>query len=176
MKSLKELSEDELRQLAENNEQLRAEIAERVYEDNMFAQGEDYEQIFGKNNRTIEYHDHYQSFYLTISDHDHFVENIDRECLTIDGMKYYDRAKSLLEQWQNMDYDEQDENSELYEKIERVNEQLLREIESFLHDYENITKDEMNDYLDIIMDGVSDMSEWKTDGEIVYQYMTRVYK
>lgn len=176
MKQLHELTMDELRLLAKNNQQWRTELIKKVYEEKMFLQSEDYKQMLGENNKCVAYHDHYSSFYLTIKDHDHFLDSIDRECLTTNGMALYDKAKELKDKWENMDYDEQDENSEVYDEMEKANEELLQEIESILHSYESVEDEDIEQELTLITESFSHMADWETDGEKVYQKITKTYK
>lgn len=177
MKKLHELSLDELKALYEKNGDFQNEILESIYQGNMYCQSDEYEQIFGKNNRTVEYHDHYNSFYLTVKDHENFINEInDPDLLTVDGLELYKKAKELSDKWANMTYDEQDENSDLYDELEETNNKLIEEITDQLRTYEDIDKSQIEQELQVIADNMSGMGDWETDGEKVYQTVVKVYK
>lgn len=177
-KKLKELTLKELEKLYHDNREFACQIWSDIEEDNMYWQGEEYEQIFGKNNRTIRQHDNYNSFYLTITDHDNFAESLcDMDCFNTETASLWLKAKNLASRWQNMDYDEQDRHPELYEAMERTNNELLEIIEKALHEYENITDDEIAQKLQDILDGISYMEDWEMDENgLVYQHIEKVYK
>ena len=169
MKKLQELTKEELKALYNENRGFQSKIWEGCYEGNMLMQSEEYKEIFGENNKTIAYHDHYTSFYLTITDHDHFVESIENpDMLTVEGRDLYNKAKELAEKWNNMDYDAQDENSGPYGDLEETQNKLLQEIEDQLHGYESIEDSQIEEELGLIAEGVSGMSDWETDGKKVF--------
>lgn len=177
MKKLHELSLDELKALYEKNSDFQNQIWESIYQGNMYCQSDEYDQIFGKGNLTIEYHDHYTSFYLTIKDHENFINEInDPELLTTEGRELYKKAKTLSDKWSNLDYDEQDENDDLYNELEQANNSLLEEITAQLRAYENIDKSQIDEELQVIADNMSGMSNWTTNGEKVYQQITKCYE
>lgn len=177
-KKLKELTMSQLKKLYRDNREFASQIWSDIEEDNMLQQSEEYEAIFGKNNRTVEYHNNYNSFYLTIADHDNFVDSLDDiDYLTVEARELYDKAKDLASQWQNMDMYEQDEHPELYEEMEQTDNKLLHSIEEQLRAYEGITDDEVAQQLQNIVDDMSYMSDWEVDENgLVYQCIEKVYK
>lgn len=177
MKLLHELTREELKTLYEKNHDFQSQIWESVYADNMYWQSEEYKQLFGEDNRAIEYHDHYTSFYLTIRNHDIFIENInDPDLLIESNRKLYDKAKELAEKWNNMDYDEQDENGEVYDELEKVQNELIDGITEQLRAYEDISDDQIDQKLEDISENINGMGEWETDGERIYQTIVKTYK
>lgn len=177
MKKLHELSLGEIKAIYEKNNDFQNEVLESIYQGNMYWQSDEYNQLFGKNNRTIECHDHYTSFYLTVRDHDNFANELnDPDLLTEENRKLYDKAKEIADRWANMDYDEQDENSELYEELEKIQNELIEGITDQLRTYEDIDKDQIEQELQAIADNMSGMGDWETDGEKVYQTVVKVYK
>lgn len=179
MKKLNELTLDELKELIKNNRELEEKVYEEAYENNMFWQGEWSKEMLGKD-KGIRYHDHYMSFYYTIDDVETFLNNIPDTCrdyLDEEGQKIYDEVMKLFDEWQNMTYDEQDENEELYEKIENGATELLYNIETALHQFETISDDDVEGILMCIADDMNYMGEWEVDNNrVVYQYITKTYK
>lgn len=177
MKKLHELSLDELKALYEKNNGFQSEVWDCVYQNNMYCQSDEYDQLFGKDNRTIEYHNHYSSFYLTVSNHENFINEInDPDILTVEGREFYEKAKVLADKWNNMDYDEQDENDELYNELEQTNNRLVEEITAQFRAYEDVDDSQIDEELQAIADNTHGMSDWRTDGEKVYQTITKIYK
>lgn len=177
MKKLQELNAEELKALYKENEQFSNKVYERIYEGNMAWQENEGRTIFGKDNRTIRFHDHYASFYITISDHEHFAESLEgRDSMTITAQELYDKACELIAEWNDMDYDEQDENSELWEQIEKVNCELVEELTDQLRAYEQVDDSQIEDELQAIRDGMTDMSDWETDGKKVFRTRVEVYE
>lgn len=177
MKQLKELTVEELKALYKSNEQFSNKVYEQVYEGNMYFQSEEYEAIFGKNNRTVEYHDHYTSFYLTVKDHEQFIHTLEgRDIMTVAAQELYDKAEQLVAEWEEMTWDEQQENDELWEKIEQTDNELVQELTDRLRDYERVEDQQIEDELTAIHEGITYMSEWETDGEKVYEHITKVYR
>lgn len=177
MKKLQELTLDELRQLYSTNSMFQAAVWDDCWEDNMYLQGEESKGIFGENNHTYEYHDHYNSFYLRVKDYERFVDSIkDTDYLTPDSFELYKKAKELADKWNAMDYDEQDENEELYSELEQAADALMASIEKQLHAYEDVDDEQINDLLQQIQRGEHYKSDWETDGEKVYEHITKEYK
>lgn len=177
MRKLKELTLDELHQLYDTNREFRAVIWDNCYEDNMYWQGEETKEIFGRNNSTYEYHDNYSSFYLRVKDYERFVDSIkDTDYLSPESIELYGKAKELSDKWNAMDYDEQDENEELYHELEQAADALMASIEKQLRDYEDVDDEQIDDMLQQIKDGGHYMSDWETDGEKVYEHITKEYK
>lgn len=176
-RKLQELTLEELKQLYEKNKQFAAAVAEDIYDNNLRWQEEEYDFIFGQNNDTIEYHSHYNSFYLTIKDHERFIDSLgDTDYLSSDAQALYEKAKQLTERWQNMTTDEQDEHPGVYEELEKANTELLEAIEDDLHTYESVADEQVESELQQITEGENSMGEWGVnDNGIVFEHIEKVY-
>lgn len=176
MKKLQELKEDELKNLLKNNDGVSQLVYDKVYEDAMEQQSFEYDEIFGENNKTISWHSNYYSFYLRLEDAERFVGNIkDIDYFTADNLTLYDNAKKLADEWEDMTYDEQQDNDDLYNRLKDACEKLLAGIEEQLHEFEKgISEEEMLEY-------AVENREWllddlETDGEKVYKNIVKVYE
>lgn len=177
MKQLKDLNKEELKALYNNNHDFAETVDNSIYEMNMQAQYDDSIAIFGEHNDTYALHDHYNSFYLTVEDAEKFAESIeDPDYLNAENRKLYEETREMAEKWNNMDYDEQDENGELYEQIAKKSQDLADGITEQLRAYERIDDAQVDEELDAILSGELNSSEWKTDGTKVYQEITKVYE
>lgn len=179
MKKLQELSVEELQALLKTNHKFEAAVAEAVYEDQMFWQGEELNEIFGKGNRTFEICDNYSSFYFSLRDIENFTQSIiGTDYLTNDNLELYNVAKSYAEKWDAMTYDEQQEVSdEWYSEFQTAVENLCRGIEDQLHEFERITDGAIADYLDRITSGEVAFADWEVDENgVCYEHITKIYK
>ena len=182
MKKLNELSFDELKKLYNNNNDFSVLIYEKVYENNMFWQEDLYYQFFGKNRDDgVKHNSHYTSFYLTISDAEKFWKNIretlETDYLTDEAKKVYESGVKIYEKWENMTWDEQEEDDggTLWDEMETEAKKLLEYLESDLHQFENITDADIDNYLQAIIDDAVYMGDFETDGEKVFENITKVY-
>lgn len=133
---LKDLNEQELRQLCENNDAFMEQYYERVQEDNMFWQEEESNNMFGKEwHRYIDCHDNYSSFYLRLRDWYKFISNLDSDYLCDEGLKLYDYIMKKKNIFDNMEpYTNRYDNLE--EHLEKTCADLLEICEGQLHEYE----------------------------------------
>lgn len=152
---IKNLSEKEKIKVLENNQKLKNEIFEIVYQDNM-----DYQLELGnimlnheKNKNNYDIKDYYTSFFLTITNGIKFLENINFK-----DVKDYISEKDL----QEVNRIEKEYKKELYyynkcnyysdnfykheEKIENLAKKLLKIIENELHSLEDITDTDIQEY------------------------------
>lgn len=179
MKKLQELSIEELQGLLKKNGKLAGAIYEAVYEDQMFWQGEEMTEIFGKENRTYEICDHYSSFYFSLKDSENFTQSIiGTDYLNSDNLELYNVAKSYADKWGAMTYDEQQEVSdEWYSEFEKAVEALCRGIEDQLHEFETVSDEAVADYLDRIASGEVAFADWEVDENgVCYEHITKIYK
>lgn len=180
-KLLKNLSLGELKTLYDENKDFSHVVWETTYENNMFWQQEQSEELLGKDNRGYSYHDNYSSFYFRLTDCEHFLNDLPESCrdyLPECYVELYDKAKRLLDKWENMTYDEQDEDEGTYNDLEKTAEELLKAIEETLHEFEVITDDQTDDTLQAIIDDCLSMSDWELldDGKTIAQHTTTLYK
>ncbi len=180
-KLLKTLSLGELKTLYANNNDFQYAVYEDAYEDNMFWQNEWGNEMLGKDNRGYRFHDDHQSFFFSLEDAERFVNDLPKSCrdyLPNDKVELYDKAQRLLDKWQNMTYDEQDEDEGTYNDLEQTAKELLDAIEETLHQFENINDEDIEQALQKIADDCSYMGEWELqdDGTTIAEYKTKLYK
>jgi hypothetical protein len=173
MKTIKELTKEELKELLKKNREFENYIYERAYEDNMFYQGERMKELMGDADG-IEINNHYTSFYFRLKDAQKFFNSVNRNELDDEQRELYDNAKKLIDEYENLEADDLygDKGEELYENIETECAKLMEKIEEELHGYETVTDDDFENYLDFILEDC----DFETDGEKVYETITKVYK
>lgn len=184
MKLLKELSIEELRELNENNKQFSFKVYDIAYEDSMYWQGEEFKLMGAK---VFDYHDHYNSFYLTTptnygaKDGLSVAHKLDRDYLNEEAQGLYDKLCELKDLYDGMTYDELEEwnkknECDLEEQADELCDKLADNITKMLRGYEDITDEQIEQTLSDIADGYSSMSDWETDGTVVYEHITKEYK
>ena len=138
MRTLKNLTEAELKQLLKENKQLRNKAIDDAYSQLMFMQEEEFRLMHAD---VFEYNDHYSSFYLTTPSvygsktPEKVAHEIDRDYLNEDAVKVYDELNMLIDQWENMTTDEQDEHEDLYQKACDTCDKLAETITKQLRQY-----------------------------------------
>lgn len=180
-KQLKTLSLGELKTLYANNSDFQNAVYEDAYDDKMFWQNEWSNEMLGSDNRGYSCYDHYTSFYYRLTDAERFVADLPESCkdyLPQDKVELYDRAKKLLDKWQDMTYDEQDANEGFFTDLEQTATELLDAIEETLHQFENITDEDIEQTLQKIADDCSYMSDWELqdDSTNIIEYIAKIYK
>lgn len=135
-KYFKELSDKEKEKILEKNNKLFDELSQYLYEDKMYWQEEDADNMFGKNwNRYIDLKDNYNSFYLRIINWEEFINNLDKDYLTQEGIVLYNYIQDKKEVLNNMEWGT-DNYYNLEKHLENKSQELLDICESRLHDYE----------------------------------------
>lgn len=147
-KYFNELNQEEIRKVLEKNEQLFDELSQYLYEDKMYCQEEDAKLMFGKNwYKYIDYNDHYSSFYLRVIDWEEFINNLDKDYLTQEGIDLYNYIQDKREVLNNMEWGT-DNYYNLEEHLEKKSQELLDVCENMLHSYEGYPDfDECYDYI-----------------------------
>ena len=177
MKKLKEYNLDELRDLYDKNKEFARVVYERVYEESMDWQAEEFRLIGAK---VFGYHDHYSSFYLTTPENGGVkvgytvAHNLDEEYLSQDAIKLYDELNKLYDEWEETE--DADACNLLENKMDDICDELAEKITEQLRTFENITDEDIWEELGQIADGEHYMSEWETDGTEVYEHITKTYK
>lgn len=153
-KYFKDLNKEEIKLVLEKNEQLLDEVRQALYEVNMDCQSEDADLILGKNwHKYVEYRDNYSSFYLTLKDWTQFINNVDQDYLTQDGIELYNYINDKMKVLDDMDWHSDNYyNLELH--IEDKCEELLQLIENMLHTYEEYP--DFEDCYNYLLDGIYD--------------------
>lgn len=147
-KYFNELNQEEIRKVLEKNEQLFDELSQYLYEDKMYCQENQSDYMFGKNwGSYIYFEDCYSSFYLRIKDWKEFINNLDKDYLTQEGIDLYNYIQDKKEILNNMElYSENYYNLE--EHLEKKSQELLDICENMLHSYENYPNfEEVYDYI-----------------------------
>ncbi len=149
-KYFKDLDTETKVKIVMNNENLRDKAYNDCYENNMNMQLEEGELMLGKDNNGFDIRDNYSSFFLVLRDWRKFINNLDSDYLCDDGLELYKTIMNLVNEQENLDswndnYDEK--YNELDEKIENYCEELLNICEKQLHEYENITEEDVEEYL-----------------------------
>lgn len=174
---LKDLHKTEIVELYETNESFKNKVWEEAYNNNMELQQQEFIDIFGSDNRTYTFHNHYSSFYLRVTEPDKFIESINKEYLSEDNLKIYQKAKNKLTEYWLCDLEEEDEKASLlYDEVEDLANELCEGIENQLHGYETVEDYDCDAVLDDIINGCSGLSEFTTSQNVVYETHITVYK
>lgn len=147
-KYFKELNDKEKEKILEKNNKLFEELSNYIYEDKMYCQSEYAEDLFGKDWASyIAYYDNYSSFYLSIKNWEKFIDNLDRDYLTTEGIALYDYIMNKKNILDNMEWGT-DNYYNLEEHLEKKSQELLDICESMLHSYEEYPDfEEVYDYI-----------------------------
>ena len=175
MKHIKDLNSNELRELVNNNKEFRNEVNEFIYDDNMRRQELCFElwlPYIENRQAGWDADDCYGSFYLSITDSECFINNLDSDYLSSEDTDKLHEARDLIyEIDQSEDYDE-----ELADKLQRIAEDILKSIEQDLHEFEDVTHEQLDQFID---EGhVSNIfGDWGVDSDgVVYQTIVKSYK
>lgn len=177
MKKLKELSIDELVELYDKNNGFNQAVFEQVYEQAMFWQGEEY-KLSGADN--FDYHDHYNSFYLTCpmvygaKSPEKLVGKLDEDYMTEEMKPLYKKLCELNDKME--DAEDWDETRPEYDEMRDIADKLAELYTDMLRALETIDMEYVREELQMIADGEHYMSEWETDGTNVYEHITKTYK
>lgn len=182
MKTLKELNDKELKELYDTNDMLQTKAWEDAYNDSMECQYQESEEI---GTEVFDYHDHYSSFYLTTpmrygTKCPELVANKLKgvDYLTKENAELYDKLNKLIDKWEELDYDEQQEEKgeKIYDEAIAVCDKLAEGITEQLRAYEN-TDDEQafEEFKFQAQEGY--MSDWTIDekGEVT-ETIYKTYK
>lgn len=179
LRELKELSNEELKDLYKNNQGFSELVYNLAYEDAMNAQAEQSELMGAK---VFKYNDHYNSFYLTtpcyygVKDGLKVAGALNKDYLSDKAAGVYDELCKIKETYDNLTAEELDQQGDdLEEQANNLSDELAKIITEDLRAYEDITELNIDAMLDLIRDGYI-LDGFKTDGVKVYQYITKVYK
>lgn len=181
-RQLKDLSEKELKELYENNHDIQERAWGDAYDCSMEQQEMEAEGI---GTDVFDYHDHYSSFYLTtpIRYGTKCPELVahklkDPDYLTKDNAKLYKKLNDLIDKWDSMTYDEQQEEAgeQVYDEATKACDELAEGVTAQLRDYENVTDEHvLDDFLFNASEGY--MSEWTINKEgVVTETIYKTYK
>lgn len=180
MKTLKELSIEELRELESKNREFSNKVYEDAYATNMDLQEDEFNMIGAK---VFDYHDHYTSFYLTtpmhygVRDGHAVAHKLNDEYLSQISLALYEKLNKLADEYENLTADELDERGDdLEEQMSDVCDNLAEHLTDELREYEKVSEEDIDSILGLIADGEHYMGDWETDGTTVYEHITKEYK
>lgn len=167
MKTLKELTPEELDELTKNNTWLQEEISARALEDLSEQEAEEF-KLIGAN--IFDWHHNYTSFYLTtpasygVKDGLRVANSLDSDYLTEENKALYDELNAIYKEYSELSADdlEGEKGEELEEKANILADKLAEGITRQLQDsYESAAAYEMAEetYKSFILDGMSYLSD-----------------
>lgn len=145
---INKLEENKRNELIKNNSKLISQLREDLYESQMNQQYEDSKIIMNDDAlKAIRYHDDYNSFFYTLNNWRKFIVNIDADYLTEDARVIYNNIIKRIEELDN------EEDSEKYykldEELETETKKVLKDVEDYLHRYEEYpSEDDAIEYAD----------------------------
>lgn len=165
---LKDIDTEKRNYLIKLNKRLADRLQADLYESNMEMQYIDSKNIMDDDAlRAIEYHDHYSSFFYTLIDWRKFITGIDPCYLSTDARAIYEKICNKIDTLDSMD--PYCENYDMLEQwLFNNTEIVLKDIENYLHEYEDYPSvddaiqyademDQLNDYyIEIDDNGNSD--------------------
>lgn len=142
MKTLKELNDKELKELYDTNDMLQTKAWEDAYNNNIEQQAFEAKEI---GTEVFNYHDHYSSFYLTtpmsygVKCPEYVAHRLNTDYLTKENAELYDKLNKLIDKWDNLTYDEQQEKAgyTIHNKAIELCDKLAEGITEQLRAYEN---------------------------------------
>ena len=146
---INDLETEKRDELIKKNKKLLYLLCDDFKEMMMYQQEDASYNTLGKDwHKYIEYHDHYNSFFLTLTDWRAFIDNIDCDYLSTDALKLYNEIiKNDIELLDKCEDD--DARDEIEETIEQKARIILKDIEELLHSYEDYPdEDEAIQYAD----------------------------
>lgn len=172
---INELSKDEIKELIAKNKWLEDKVYECAYEDAMWAQSEEY-KLIGAD--CFDYHDHYSSFYLTTptfygaKSPEKVAGKLDAEYMSEEDAKLYNELCELIDKWENMTTDEQDEHEDVYDKASDVCDILAEHLTTYFRGFEDITDEQIDQVIDDMIGGYNWLGELEVEGgkikEVIY--------
>lgn len=181
MRTLKELNEKELKELYESNKDLQTQTQEDAYNNAVLMQEEEFDSLGAK---VFDYHANYNSFYLTTpikqgaKEPEAVAHKLDRDYMSEENAKLYDKLNELTDKWENMTFDEQqsDEGNDLYDKMIDACDKLANGITEQLTSYEDVSDEQaFEEFCFQVTDGY--MSDWTVNekGEVT-ETIYKTYK
>ena len=146
---INELETEKRNELIKKNQKLINKLQADLYESNMDMQYIDSKNIMNdKALESIEYHDNYNSFFYTLKDWRKFITNIDSVYLSEEASEIYKHIMDKIETLDNMDpYSENYYNLDAH--LEEETKKVLKDIEDYLHGYEDYpSEDDAIQYAD----------------------------
>lgn len=145
---INELETEKRNELIKKNQKLINKLQADLYENQMQQQYIESQNIMNDDAiNSIEYHDNYSSFFYTLKDWKKFIQNIDADYLN-ETKTIYNNIIEKIETLDSMEtYDEKYYN--LDAQLEEETKKVLKEIEDYLHEYEDYpSEDDAIQYAD----------------------------
>lgn len=146
---INDLDTEKRNNLIKKNEKLIDKLRDDLYENNMDLQYIESQNIMNNEAiKAIRYHDNYNSFFYTLENWRKFYQNIDYNYLSDESNKKADKITKNIDKMDGLEY-YNEEYYQLDEECEKLAEEILEEIENYLHTYEEYPgKDEAIQYAD----------------------------
>lgn len=180
MKLLSELTVKELKNLYANNKEFSNAVYSEAYDQAMEAQSEEFKLLGAV---VFDYNNHYSSFYLSTpnkyyKDGASIAGKLNADYMNAENEALYEKLNKLADRWENLTTDEQDapEGDQLWDAINATADELAEGLTRQLRAFEDIQDDQIEAVLEQISEGFSYMAEWGTDGEAVYEHITKILK
>lgn len=146
---LKDMEIEERNEVIKNNSKLINILQNDLYDNNMDLQYIEGNNIMNEEAiKAIKYHDYYSSFFYTLIDWRKFYQNVTYVFLSDEANE---KAKKIDENIEKMDAlpEYNDEYYKLDEECEELAKEILKEIEDYLHTFEEYpSEDEAIQYAD----------------------------
>lgn len=143
------LPEEKRNYIIKLNSKLIRQLQDRLYDVQMDQQLDTFDCCLDKEaQNAIEYHDHYSSFYYTIKDWRKFINGVDKDYLSLEGLDTYN---NIIEKMNELDsiYPYSDRYYDLDAELEEESKKVLKDIEDLLHSYEDYpSEDDAIQYAD----------------------------
>ena len=146
---INELETEKRNKLIKNNSKLINILQNDLYDNNMELQYIESNYIMNEDAlNAIEYHDHYNSFFYTLKDWRKFYQNINYIFLSDEANEKADKITKNIDKMDALpEYN--DEYYKLDKKCEELTKEILKEIENYLHTYEEYpSEDDAIQYAD----------------------------
>lgn len=184
MRKLKELTLEELKELYKSNHEFSNLVYEHAYSNNMLAL-----EDWGELSKVTKVCDmdctSYATYILTPKRNGEreglaVAHKLDKDYLSEEEAKLYDKICELSDLYNNMTYDEQEEwekkNGDLREQADDLCDRMCSLLTQDASDYENVEEGDIDFVLEEIIEESSYMSEFETENGIVYQTIRKEYK
>lgn len=143
------LPEEKRNYLIKLNSKLMNQLQDDLYDVQMDQQLDAFNCALDKEaQKAIEYHDHYSSFYYTIKDWRKFINGVDKDYLSPEGLDVYN---SIIKKMNELDaiYPYSDRYYDLDAELEEESKKVLKDVEDLLHSYEDYpSEDDAIQYAD----------------------------
>ena len=170
-KLIQDLTREEFNALYDSNQWLREKISELAYEDLSWQQSEEFNNIGAK---VFDWHDHYTSFFLTppirygVADGLTIAGELDAEYLNDENAELYEKLDKINNAYCELEYDQQqdEEGEKLEDEANEIAKKLADGITRQLREYESAEAIEqaIEEQKSLALEGFS----WISELEAIY--------